>query len=85
MISSDVASCCSKKATSPIQESSNLSKAAIHSKKKKKHSMFKAPFETGSICVFKIFKFIILNFFFLIIKGNRDEMLSIVIGDKSQM
>jgi hypothetical protein len=35
MISSDVASCCSKKATSPIQESSNLSKAAIHSKKKK--------------------------------------------------
>jgi hypothetical protein len=47
--------------------------------------MFKAPFETGSICVFKIFKFIILNFFFLIIKGNRDEMLSIVIGDKSQM
>jgi hypothetical protein len=54
-------------------------------KKKTQFFMFKAPFETGSICVFKIFKFIILNFFFLIIKGNRDEMLSIVIGDKSQM
>ena len=34
MISSDVASCCSIKATSPIQESSNFSRPAIDSKNK---------------------------------------------------